>query len=137
MFHPIYKFSPKFIEYRTPFQIPWKVLECFLLKLEEGYSKHKNPYHNLKHGADVRKLTSGLPFSSIPFQFNFFRWPKLSIGLFLKQDSRYDFVEYPWYLFRVVSIWRAHLSVYVDMPMYNTTSCIAPSPICCIASLIV
>ncbi|KAK3601324.1 hypothetical protein CHS0354_011925 [Potamilus streckersoni] len=29
------------------------VLESFLLCLEQGYSKHKNPYHNLLHGADV------------------------------------------------------------------------------------
>ncbi|KAL3854482.1 hypothetical protein ACJMK2_013748, partial [Sinanodonta woodiana] len=29
------------------------VLESFLLCLEQGYSKYKNPYHNLLHGADV------------------------------------------------------------------------------------
>jgi len=28
-------------------------MENFLSKIEEGYSRHKNPYHNNLHGADV------------------------------------------------------------------------------------
>ncbi|KAK6960926.1 calcium/calmodulin-dependent 3p 5p-cyclic nucleotide phosphodiesterase 1A, partial [Biomphalaria glabrata] len=29
------------------------MLESFLFALENGYSKYKNPYHNLMHGADI------------------------------------------------------------------------------------
>uniref|UniRef100_A0A3B3ZXS0 Phosphodiesterase n=1 Tax=Periophthalmus magnuspinnatus TaxID=409849 RepID=A0A3B3ZXS0_9GOBI len=35
------------------FKIPISSLLSFLDLLEEGYSKHKNPYHNLMHAADV------------------------------------------------------------------------------------
>jgi len=34
------------------------VLENFLNKLELGYSKFANPYHNLLHGADVAQTTN-------------------------------------------------------------------------------
>lgn len=35
------------------YKINSNVLDTFLLNLEQGYSKYKNPYHNLCHGADV------------------------------------------------------------------------------------
>ena len=41
-------------------QINAQVLENFLLKLEVGYSKHDNPYHNLTHAADVAQTTHHL-----------------------------------------------------------------------------
>lgn len=31
----------------------FQMLESFLFALETGYSKYKNPYHNLMHGADI------------------------------------------------------------------------------------
>lgn len=34
-------------------QIPVQALVQFVEALENGYSKHKNPYHNLIHAADV------------------------------------------------------------------------------------
>ena len=37
----------------TKFKINNNMLDSFLLQLEVGYSKYKNPYHNLAHGADV------------------------------------------------------------------------------------
>nr|CDS26346.1 calcium:calmodulin dependent 3'5' cyclic [Hymenolepis microstoma] len=37
----------------TKFQIDGAKLENLLLRLEIGYSKYKNPYHNLIHAADV------------------------------------------------------------------------------------
>ncbi|XP_070182458.1 dual specificity calcium/calmodulin-dependent 3',5'-cyclic nucleotide phosphodiesterase 1A-like [Littorina saxatilis] len=37
----------------TKFKINTTVLDSFLYALEAGYSKYKNPYHNLVHGADV------------------------------------------------------------------------------------
>ncbi|XP_053385737.1 dual specificity calcium/calmodulin-dependent 3',5'-cyclic nucleotide phosphodiesterase 1C-like [Mercenaria mercenaria] len=37
----------------TKFKINNSVLDSFLLALETGYSKYKNPYHNLVHGGDV------------------------------------------------------------------------------------
>jgi calcium/calmodulin-dependent 3',5'-cyclic nucleotide phosphodiesterase len=39
------------------FKINVQMLECFLLRVEEGYSKHNNPYHNLVHAADVTQTT--------------------------------------------------------------------------------
>ncbi|KAK2144659.1 hypothetical protein LSH36_739g01001 [Paralvinella palmiformis] len=39
------------------FKINTQILESFLIKLEEGYSKYKNPYHNLVHAADVTQTT--------------------------------------------------------------------------------
>ncbi|XP_022235033.1 calcium/calmodulin-dependent 3',5'-cyclic nucleotide phosphodiesterase 1C-like, partial [Limulus polyphemus] len=35
------------------FKIPTAVLENFLVQVELGYGKHKNPYHNNIHAADV------------------------------------------------------------------------------------
>lgn len=35
------------------FQIPVQALVQFVEALENGYSKYKNPYHNLIHAADV------------------------------------------------------------------------------------
>ncbi|XP_061164404.1 dual specificity calcium/calmodulin-dependent 3',5'-cyclic nucleotide phosphodiesterase 1A-like isoform X2 [Saccostrea echinata] len=37
----------------TKYKINNSMLDSFLLQLEAGYSKYKNPYHNLVHGADV------------------------------------------------------------------------------------
>ncbi|KAL5006121.1 hypothetical protein ScPMuIL_017279 [Solemya velum] len=37
----------------TKFKINNNILDKFLLNVEQGYSKFKNPYHNLIHGADV------------------------------------------------------------------------------------
>ncbi|XP_054642004.1 dual specificity calcium/calmodulin-dependent 3',5'-cyclic nucleotide phosphodiesterase 1C isoform X2 [Dunckerocampus dactyliophorus] len=37
----------------TRFRIPVPALVQFVEALENGYSKHKNPYHNLVHAADV------------------------------------------------------------------------------------
>lgn len=34
-------------------QIPVSALVSFVEALEVGYSKHRNPYHNLIHAADV------------------------------------------------------------------------------------
>lgn len=34
-------------------QVPVSSLILFVDSLEVGYSKHKNPYHNLMHAADV------------------------------------------------------------------------------------
>ncbi|XP_025152402.1 calcium/calmodulin-dependent 3',5'-cyclic nucleotide phosphodiesterase 1A isoform X7 [Harpegnathos saltator] len=35
------------------FKVPPAVLECFLGRVEEGYCRHRNPYHNNLHAADV------------------------------------------------------------------------------------
>lgn len=35
------------------FKVPPSVLETLLGRIEEGYSRHKNPYHNNLHAADV------------------------------------------------------------------------------------
>ncbi|KAK3083428.1 hypothetical protein FSP39_022327 [Pinctada imbricata] len=37
----------------TKYKINSTMLDNFLLQMENGYSKYKNPYHNLVHGADV------------------------------------------------------------------------------------
>ncbi|KAK7494488.1 hypothetical protein BaRGS_00014380, partial [Batillaria attramentaria] len=37
----------------TKFKINSQTLDSFLYALETGYSKYRNPYHNLIHGADV------------------------------------------------------------------------------------
>lgn len=37
----------------TKFKINTSALDAFLLSMEAGYSKYKNPYHNLLHAADV------------------------------------------------------------------------------------
>ncbi|KAJ8255371.1 hypothetical protein GJAV_G00204130 [Gymnothorax javanicus] len=39
------------------FRIPVSSLVSFVEALEVGYSKHKNPYHNLTHAADVTQTT--------------------------------------------------------------------------------
>lgn len=58
-------------------QVPSSVMENFLSRIEEGYSRHKNPYHNNLHGADVAQtvhymlcqtglmviITNNLPFT--------------------------------------------------------------------------
>lgn len=38
-------------------QINTQTLENFLGKIEQGYSRHSNPYHNLVHAADVTQTT--------------------------------------------------------------------------------
>uniref|UniRef100_A0A1I8IEA5 Phosphodiesterase n=1 Tax=Macrostomum lignano TaxID=282301 RepID=A0A1I8IEA5_9PLAT len=48
----------------TKFKINTNVLENFLYKLEEGYSKWANPYHNLVHGADVAQTCHFIMSSS-------------------------------------------------------------------------
>ncbi|XP_070154353.1 dual specificity calcium/calmodulin-dependent 3',5'-cyclic nucleotide phosphodiesterase 1A isoform X7 [Polyergus mexicanus] len=35
------------------FKVPPAILECFLGRVEEGYCRHRNPYHNNLHAADV------------------------------------------------------------------------------------
>jgi len=35
-------------------------LENFLSMMEQGYSKHGNPYHNLVHAADVTQTTHAI-----------------------------------------------------------------------------
>lgn len=42
------------------FKINHQTLENFLHQVELGYSKHKNPYHNLVHGADVAQTAHWL-----------------------------------------------------------------------------
>ncbi|WAR10161.1 PDE1C-like protein [Mya arenaria] len=37
----------------TKFKINSSVLDSFLLAIEVGYGKYKNPYHNLVHGGDI------------------------------------------------------------------------------------
>ncbi|XP_023245118.1 calcium/calmodulin-dependent 3',5'-cyclic nucleotide phosphodiesterase 1-like [Copidosoma floridanum] len=37
----------------TKFKIPPQVLESFLVRIEEGYCRYRNPYHNNLHAADV------------------------------------------------------------------------------------
>jgi len=61
-------------------QINSLCLENFLAMMEQGYSKHGNPYHNLVHAADVTQTThaiitdSGLNVSrGLPRDF-FQRW---------------------------------------------------------------
>lgn len=44
---------PSFARRFICIQIPISALVSFVEALEVGYSKHKNPYHNLMHAADV------------------------------------------------------------------------------------
>ncbi|XP_076459708.1 dual specificity calcium/calmodulin-dependent 3',5'-cyclic nucleotide phosphodiesterase 1A-like isoform X2 [Babylonia areolata] len=37
----------------TKYKVNTQILDAFLFALEAGYSKYRNPYHNLIHGADV------------------------------------------------------------------------------------
>lgn len=52
-------------------QIPISAVVSFVEALEVGYSKHKNPYHNLMHAADVTQtvhyllLKTGMVVSKI------------------------------------------------------------------------
>lgn len=48
----LYYFIDKYIVYCF-LQVPSLTMEHFLNKIEEGYSRHHNPYHNNLHGADV------------------------------------------------------------------------------------
>ena len=41
-------------------QINTQYLDNFLLRMEQGYSKHGNPYHNLTHAADVTQTTHAI-----------------------------------------------------------------------------
>ncbi|XP_013917892.1 PREDICTED: calcium/calmodulin-dependent 3',5'-cyclic nucleotide phosphodiesterase 1A-like [Thamnophis sirtalis] len=42
------------------FQIPFTILISFAKALEAGYNKHKNPYHNSLHAADVTQTVHAL-----------------------------------------------------------------------------
>lgn len=44
----------------TKYKINSSMLDSFLLQLEAGYSKYKNPYHNLVHGADVTQTVHNI-----------------------------------------------------------------------------
>uniref|UniRef100_A0A670Y2L8 Phosphodiesterase n=1 Tax=Pseudonaja textilis TaxID=8673 RepID=A0A670Y2L8_PSETE len=44
----------------TRFQIPITILISFAKALEAGYSKHKNPYHNSLHAADVTQTVHAI-----------------------------------------------------------------------------
>ncbi|NXP26480.1 PDE1C phosphodiesterase, partial [Scytalopus superciliaris] len=46
------------------FKIPISALVSFVEALEVGYSKHKNPYHNLMHAADVTQTVHYLLFNT-------------------------------------------------------------------------
>ncbi|XP_050439387.1 dual specificity calcium/calmodulin-dependent 3',5'-cyclic nucleotide phosphodiesterase 1C-like isoform X3 [Adelges cooleyi] len=46
------------------FKVPTVVMENFLAKIEEGYSRHKNPYHNNLHGADVAQTVHYMLFQT-------------------------------------------------------------------------
>lgn len=46
------------------FQIPISALVSFVEALEVGYSKHKNPYHNLMHAADVTQTVHYLLYKT-------------------------------------------------------------------------
>ena len=41
-------------------QINTQSLDNFLIRMEQGYSKHGNPYHNLVHAADVAQTTHAI-----------------------------------------------------------------------------
>lgn len=45
-------------------QIPISALVSFVEALEVGYSKHKNPYHNLMHAADVTRTVHYVLFKT-------------------------------------------------------------------------
>ncbi|XP_021244043.1 calcium/calmodulin-dependent 3',5'-cyclic nucleotide phosphodiesterase 1C-like [Numida meleagris] len=46
------------------FKIPISALVSFVEALEVGYSKHKNPYHNLMHAAGVMQTVHYLLFKT-------------------------------------------------------------------------
>ncbi|XP_042255350.1 calcium/calmodulin-dependent 3',5'-cyclic nucleotide phosphodiesterase 1C [Thunnus maccoyii] len=46
------------------FKVPVSALISFVESLEVGYSKHKNPYHNLMHAADVTQTIHYLLFKT-------------------------------------------------------------------------
>lgn len=41
-------------------QINTQYLDNFLVRMEQGYSKYGNPYHNLVHAADVTQTTHSI-----------------------------------------------------------------------------
>jgi len=55
-------------------QVPPGILETLLSRIEEGYNRHQNPYHNNLHAADVAQSVhymlcqSGLMVSHFPFK---------------------------------------------------------------------
>lgn len=67
------------------FKVPPSILETFLSRIEDGYCKYKNPYHNNLHAADVAQsvhymlyqtglmvcinlsITSNIPSTIIPY----------------------------------------------------------------------
>jgi len=65
--------------YAGAWQISTQTLDNFLTRLEQGYSKFGNPYHNLVHAADVTQTThhlfsqSGLVVSALCVQ-SYFMW---------------------------------------------------------------
>lgn len=42
------------------FKVPSATLEAFLARIEEGYCRYKNPYHNNVHAADVTQTTHSI-----------------------------------------------------------------------------
>lgn len=50
------------------------VMQNFLEAVEAGYSKHKNPYHNLIHASDVLQTTYNIINSAGLMVWNFFFW---------------------------------------------------------------
>ncbi|KAG7275128.1 hypothetical protein CRUP_024694 [Coryphaenoides rupestris] len=50
---PVLSTLSTYIRQGWPAKIPISALVSFVEALEVGYSKHKNPYHNLMHAADV------------------------------------------------------------------------------------
>ena len=46
------------------FKISITALQNFLEQMESGYSKYRNPYHNLIHAADVLQTTYQIIYSS-------------------------------------------------------------------------
>lgn len=45
-------------------QISINALQNFLEQMESGYSKYRNPYHNLIHAADVLQTTYQIIYNS-------------------------------------------------------------------------
>jgi len=46
------------------FKISVTALQNFLEQMESGYSKYRNPYHNLIHAADVLQTTYQIIYNS-------------------------------------------------------------------------
>eukprot|EP00069_Balaena_mysticetus_P006699 bmy_18725T0 len=64
------------------FKIPISALVSFVEALEVGYSKHKNPYHNLMHAADVTQTVHYLLYKT-GVAVKRFQTPNLSSGPFI------------------------------------------------------